>query len=73
MTIYQYRRETPWIAAGAYYVYSDDDNQLRQAVLTYSTVRRRVLNRIDDDMMSAVVEHEGGSLRILSDAFGALA
>ena len=73
MTIYQYRRETPWIAAGAYYVYSDDDNQLRQAVLTYSTVRRRVLNRIDDDMMSAVVEHEGGSLRILSEAFGALA
>ncbi|MBU9442673.1 hypothetical protein [Burkholderia multivorans] len=73
MTTYQYPHETPWIAEGAYYVYSDDDNQLRQAVLTYSTVRRRILNRIDGDMLSAVVEHEGGTLRILSEAFGELA
>ena len=67
------RRETPWIASDARYVYRDSGQQTCQAALTYSLVRRRMLDRIEDDMMRAVVEQGGRRVEILGNSVGALA
>ncbi|MGG1946823.1 hypothetical protein AB1286_18740 [Trinickia sp. NRRL B-1857] len=65
--------ENPWIAEGARYVHKDKENKLRQSELTYRLVRRRMLDRIENEMMYALVEHKGKPMTVLGSGFGALA
>ncbi|ALP61365.1 hypothetical protein [Paraburkholderia caribensis] len=66
------RYETQWIAKDARYVYTDDNNKVHQAALTYGVVYRRILDRVESDMMHTLVEHEGVRYEILSKALGCL-
>lgn len=66
-------QESRWIAADARYVFKDRDQRLHQDALTYSLVHRRMLDRVDDDMMRAIVDYDGGRLEVLAQGWGELA
>jgi hypothetical protein len=70
---YVSRRETPWIAEDAVYVYKGEENKVHQVPLTYGRVCRRMLDRIDDDMMRTIEEHGGLRGSFLAKAWGGLA
>jgi hypothetical protein len=66
-------RENPWIAEGARYVYKTPDNKTHQAILKYSLVNRRTLERIDHDMTRSYEEHDGRFYDVLAKTWGRLA
>lgn len=63
----------PWIAEGARYVYKDPDNEIHPAILKYSLVSRRTLERVDHDMTRSYEEHDGMFYDVLAKAWGSLA
>lgn len=66
------RLGNPWIAEGACYIYKDSDNETHQAILKYSLVNRRTLERIDHEMARSYEEHDGKAYDALAKAWGLL-
>lgn len=70
---YLSRRETPWIAKDALYVYQDKEDKVHRELLTYGLVHRRTFERVNDDMMRTSEEHEDGHRQTLTNAWSGLA